>query len=121
MALRFYNNIRYGQITIRQTSVEGAKDYKLRIVAGNCLAVVNYYYTDQNTGAKMVQLYTFFEDAAHIRRILKNNGSLFSSEVKSIKLNLYYKESVTLCKLFTMAGYKVTAYYKESKQKKNKR
>ena len=118
--LRYDLNTKYGEITIAQTNAAGTQTYKNQIVWGNCLAVFVYLYTDEK-GVKMVQLCDFWADTQHTKNIIKNNGGkLYPSyiEVKGIKLNMYYKESETLLKIYTKAGYKVTAYYNEPKQGK---
>lgn len=95
-------------------NITGKKSYKVKIYAGNCLAIFIYHYVDN--GVKYYSLSQFFHDADHLRRYLKSsNGQLFDrSEVKSIKLNTFFAESVTMMKILTKhAGLKVTCYYKE--------
>ena len=118
--LRYNLNTKYGELVMSQTTSEGVKNYKILICWGHCLAVFLHPYTDEN-GVKMVQLYNFWNDATHVKNIMKNCGGLCPSyeEFKNIRLNMFYKESETLLKIFTKAGYKVTAYYKEIKNKKN--
>lgn len=101
-----------GEITAR--SREG-HNYKVQIRQGNCLAVM-ITVNKQADGGYLHSLWSFFVDADHMRRISKHYGGdpfCGTTDVRSIKLNLAYKESNTLLKVFTKAGYKVTCYYKE--------
>lgn len=84
--------------------VENGKKWTIEIREGNCLAVFVYKYEGEYC------LYSFFCDSSHFRRMAKG-GKVFSDDVKRIRLNLRYKESRTLAKLFTQNGYEVTCYY----------
>ena len=120
MAICFNYKLQYGEMTITQRSKEGAKTFKIDIVGGNCLAVFNSPYIDKETGKEMVSLYNFWVDESHVNNILKSGKSLFWDEVSKVKLNTYFKESFKLIRIFTKAGIKVTAYYKEPKEKNKK-
>ena len=105
MALRYYEQI--GEMTIQQ----GENKFKIAIHNANCLAAFVAHSKEYNT------LYTFFVDIPHANRIAKHQGSLFGDDkVVSIKLNTRYPASISLVKLLTKHGYKVTCYYKEPKQ-----
>lgn len=100
-----YNGNVLGRITIK----EDGHDYEIEIRQGNCLAVFIYVY--QRDGKWYHQLWNFFNDVAHLRRIIKNTPDIFGEEVVSVELNTRYKESATLLKYITKAGHKVTCYY----------
>ena len=97
--LRFTETL-LGKMVIEQNN----KKWTIEIRQGNCLAVFVYKNGDG------WDLYSFFCDSDHIKRMAKA-GRIFSDEVKSMRLNLRYKESQTLAKLFTQNGYEVTCYY----------
>lgn len=117
MALRIHKKM--GEMTITQNQDREKKKFKNFIYTCNALAafVYNNYWTEVETGKKHkdMGLYSFFADTQHVKNIMKHEGKLFWDEVSNIKLNTFYKESATLIKIFTKAGYKVTAYYKEVK------
>lgn len=117
MALNTYDKM--GEMTIAQIQDGEKKKFKINIYTCNALAafVCDNYWTDTETSKKHHQrtLYSFFCDAQHAKNIIKSNdGRLFYDEVVNIKLNTFYKEAITLLKIITKCGYKVTAYYKES-------
>ena len=116
MALNIYDKM--GEMTIAQIQDGEKKKFKINIYTANALAafVHDYYWTETETEKKHhdQMLYSFFADTAHAKRIQKHDGKLFYDEVVNIKLNTFYKESITLIKLLTKCGYKVTAYYKET-------
>lgn len=106
---------KFGEMVIIQSVGGKEQQYKIGIYAGNCLAVFVCDYVNEK-GEKMCRLYNFYIDASHARRVKKHCGSLFGSDkVKSIKLNMYFKECSTLLNLFVKDGHKVTAYYKPIK------
>lgn len=126
MALNYYPTM-LGTLVIKQPKYENGEHvadkngkplynkYKIQIRQGNCLAVFIYAYKKE--GQWWHQLYTFFNDEQHVKNIIKNCDHLFSDEVVSIELNMYYKESKKLLNLLIKAGYKVTCYYEQPKKK----
>lgn len=111
-----YSGITYGYLTIKQ----GKERFKIDIRQANCLCA--FIHVRKSTeeelkkygpDAKYVHtLYSFFNDAQHIKNIMKDNdGKLFWDEVVKIELNTFYKESLTLLQHFTKAGYRVECYY----------
>lgn len=114
-------NIEYGVIHYTQRS--DLKRFTIKIHWANALCAFIYHYKTDD-GKKLAQLVSFFADEQHLKNCEKswNGDSLgFISDVGigiTIRLNVYYKESMTLLKHFTKAGYKVTCYYKEPKTKK---
>lgn len=114
MPLRWNWKNKMGEVTVSQNHDGENKNFKVNIYQGNCLAVFLYEYKDEN-GKDMYGLYNSFGDLTHAKRIAKEYPTLFWDKVKSIKLNLAYKESEKLLRLFTKAGHKVTCYYKEIK------
>jgi len=111
-----YTSELLGMLTIKQ----GERKYKIQIRRGNCLAVFLYVYKIENPSDPkrpwMHQLFTFYNDESHLKRCIKNRGCMFDDKVVSIRLNVYYKESMTLLKHMARCGYKVTCYYKEPKK-----
>ena len=114
-----YSSTTYGYLTIKQ----GDAQYKMDIREANCLcAFIHIRKASEEElkkypkGKYIHTLYSFFMDEKHVKNIMKdNNGKLFMDEVISISLNLYYKQSEKLLKIFTKAGYQVTCYYEEIK------
>lgn len=86
-------------------------DFELEIMQlGNCLAVFTY-----NDGTTR-HLHNFWVDESHVESIKENLGSIWSADhIKSIKLNIFYKEAMKLAQIFAKHGYEVTIYYKDPK------
>ncbi len=110
-----YSSIKLGELTAYNTD---GSSYKVQIRQGNCLAVF-ITVSKQDDGKWLHTLWSFYADESHLKNIEKaHDGNPFCyGDVRNIKLNVAYKESITLLKHFTKAGYKVTAYYKEEKSK----
>lgn len=98
-----------GKLTIRQKG----KKFNVNIYSGNALAIFICEYK-QNDEERYV-LYDFFADKKHCDNIIKNGKRLFSDEVVSIELNLYYRSAQALLKILVENGYSVKCYYKETK------
>ena len=100
-----YNANLMGKMIIAQ----GENEFEIEIRQGNCLAVFIHLHDDAAT------LYSFYADEQHLKNIIKGckeeGKRLFWDEVKSIRLNLQYKESIKLAKYFTKCGYEVICYY----------
>jgi len=141
MAIR-YSGTTIGTFTLcqkREESVNGewveVKDDKgrqvynkfpIQIRQGNCLAVFLHIYRQKEPKDPkrpyVHQLVSFFDDERHLKNCLKDYekdafGGLFSGELRNIKLNIYYKDMLTLAKYMTRDGLKVTCYYKEPQKK----
>lgn len=97
-----------GKMTIKQKE----KVYDVNIYAGNALAIFICEY-EQN-GEERYVLYNFFADKKHCDNIIKDGKQLFSDEVVSIELNLFYKSAKTLLNILVKNGYRVECYYKKS-------
>lgn len=100
MAVEFYAE-QLGKMVVKHKDQE----YKVEIRKGNCLAV---FIT---SNSEYYSLFMFFVDKKHLKRIAKNNKDLFGYKVKSIELNLRYKESNILLRNLVKCDYKVTCYY----------
>ena len=116
-----YNGTKLGELVIRQNG----KRFKIEIRQGNCLAVFVHIRKlkegDEGYKRGMYRhtLYMFFGDETHLKRCCKEmKGDLFGDEVVSVKLNIYYKESMTLLKYMARCGYRTEAYYKKPTDKK---
>jgi hypothetical protein len=109
-----YNGNTMGVITIDQNGNE----FELQIRQGNCLAVI--ICVGKNEGGETIHtLMQFFADAEHLKNVCKAvdkgeykgyDAPIFY-DVKSIRLNMRYKECATLLK-HLVRYYKVTCYYK---------
>ena len=90
-----------GTMIIKQSE----REYKIEIRRGNCLAVFVHEREDE------YHLYNFYVDESHIKRIIKSNDRLLFDDVVSCRLNLRYKESLTLAKYIVKDGVEVVCYY----------
>lgn len=116
MPLTWNWNNKMGEVTYRGKRKDGTPcTYKENIYQGNCLCVTLYEYKDGDK--EMYQLAWFLGDEQHLKNLLKNDPNFFA-DVKSAKLNLYYKQAETLQRYLVRLGIRVTAYYKEPKQPK---
>lgn len=87
MALQWNWKDKMGKLTIRQKG----KKFNVNIYSGNALAIFICEYK-QNDEERYV-MYNFFADKKHCDNIIKNDKRLFSDEVVSIELNLYYRKA----------------------------
>ena len=108
MALQWKWTDKMGKMTIKQKE----KVYDVNIYAGNALAIFICEY-EQN-GEERYVVYNFFADKKHCDNIIKDGKRLFSDEVVSIELNLFYKSAKTLLNILVKNGYRVECYYKKS-------
>lgn len=108
MALQWNWKDKMGKLTIRQKG----KKYDVNIYSGNALAIFICEYK-QNDEERYV-LYNFFADKKHCDNIIKNYKRLFSYEVVSVELNLFYKSAHTLLNILVKNGYKVHCYYQKN-------
>lgn len=105
------------------------REFEIQIREGNCLAVFIYVYKEKEPEDPkhpyVHQLVNFLSDEKHIKNIVeeyKTNvfASMFmASEIKKVKLNLFFKESNTLLKYMVRDGLKVECYYEELENKWN--
>lgn len=109
MALQWNWKDKMGKMTIKQKE----KNFDINIYAGNALAifVCEYKQNDEDR----YTLYNFFADKKHCENIAKNEKRLFSDEVISIELNLFYKSAQTLLNILVKNGYKVLCNYEKPK------
>lgn len=101
--------------------------FKIQLRASNCLMCALHVSRIENPRNPKLcwqhQLVSFFCDERHLMNCRKDYKpgcfftGLFSGELRNIKLNIYYKEMLTLAKYMTRDGLKVTCYYKEPKKK----
>lgn len=102
-----YTEERLGTMVISQQG----KEYEIQIRRGNCLAVF-IYVCQKEDGSYNHALYNFFADEKHLKNIIKEYGNPFSDEIKSVKLNMKYKESFILLKSF-IQFFPIDCYYQE--------
>lgn len=106
-----YNGNTMGVITIDQ---QGNK-FELQIRQGNCLAVI-IHSNKEPDGTFTHTLMQFFDCEETLKRMCKavdkdeGKAPIFY-DVKSIRLNMRYKECATLLK-HLVKYYKITCYYK---------
>lgn len=110
MALQWKWTDKIGKMTINQKE----NTFNLNIYAGNALAIFISKY--EHNGEERYVLYDFFADKKHCDNIVKKDKQLFSDEVVSIELNLFYKSAQTLLNILVKNGYKVSCYYEKPKQ-----
>ena len=100
--------------------------FPIQIRDGNCMAIFMYIYKMKEPQDPkrpwMHQLVCFFHDEQHLKNCIKDYEKdafkgIFSGELRDIKLNIYYKNMLTLAKYLTRDGLKVTCYYEEPKKK----
>lgn len=105
-----YNGNTMGIITINQKGNE----FELQIRQGNCLAVIIHSNKEQD-GTFTHTLMQFFSDEEHLKRICEGvddgeeKAPIFY-DVKSIRLNMRYKECSKLLK-HLVKYYEINCYY----------
>ena len=122
-----YSGTTIGKIRIAQSWGDNEKhEFNVQIRLANCVAALIHVRraTEEDNkryggkGGYIHTLYGFFADEKHLKNLLKEYGSVILDEVKSIELNMYYKECWILLKYFVKSGYKVKCYYEEGNKKK---
>lgn len=111
MALQWNWKDKMGKVTIKQKE----NTYDVNIYAGNALAIFISEY--ERNGEEEYILYDFFADRKYCENIIKNGNQLFSDEVVSIELNLFYKSAQTLLNILVKSGYRVECYYNKETRK----
>ena len=101
--------------------------FPIQIRDGNCLAIFLHIYRQEKPEDPerpwVHQLQSFVVDEQHLKNVIKGrkDGSVFehilNGKLKNIRLNIYYKDMLTLAKYMTRDGLKVTCYYREPKKK----
>lgn len=104
MAITFDKKI--GTMKVTQTHKGETHTFDVGIWQGNCLAVFIYEAKDS------YNLYMFFLDEKHCRKIVKHFGSLFGDKISDITLNLYYESARRLLNVLVKYGYDVNGYTK---------
>ena len=100
------------------------KTFPIQIRQSNCLfAALHIYKIDNPEKPKLCwrhELVNFFADERHLKNCLKDGDFeyWFSGKLRNIKLNIYYKEMLTIAKYMAKSGLKVQVYYKEPKKSK---
>ena len=139
-----YNGTTIGRLTLCQARREKNNDgkyvevkdekgrtvyneYPIQIRDGNCLAIFLHIYKQEKpedpSRPWVHQLQSFIIDEQHLKNIIKDRkeGNVFeyilNGKPKNIRLNIYYKDMLTLAKYMTRDGLKVTCYYKEPQKK----
>lgn len=121
-----YDSTALGIIRIAQKYGGKTYRYDIQIRTGNCLCVMIHVRKltleelEENPQGKYHHtLYSFIVDERHAKNIMKDNGGkLLYDDVVSIKLNMFYKTSWKLLRLFLKSGYKVQCYWKEEETNK---
>lgn len=122
MALQWKWNNKMGSMTVVQTRDGKTHRYTVNIYACNAIAAFIQEWKDEN-GKEMYNVWSFWVDKQHVKNIVKNCGNVFCGEtVTNIRLNMYYKYAAKqVLDILLKNGYKVTCYYKEPKQRKEKK
>lgn len=110
---------------------------KVDLYQANCLGALIYHYKDKETKEKYYSFQGYWSDRNHLKNILglskeyKNKCIYKDShfrEIISINLNTFFtrnrneiKDMKTISSLFTEAHIKVNFYYKEIKEKKERK
>lgn len=97
-----------GKMTIKQKE----KTFDVNIYAGNVLAIFICEFKIDDEDRYI--LYNFFANKAHCGKIIGKGKRLFTDEVVSVELNLYYKSAHILLTILVKNGYEVRCYYKKS-------
>lgn len=105
-----YNGNTMGVITIDQKEQE----FELQIRQGNCLAVIIHSNKEPDDTFTHT-LMQFFADEAHLKRTCKavdkgEEKTPIFYDVKSIRLNMRYKECATILK-HLVKYYEINCYY----------
>ena len=109
MAIQYNGNV-MGKIVIAQNE----QKFTLEIRQGNCLAVIIGVGKNEE-GETIHTLMQFFANEEHLKRICKSvdkgaeKAPIFY-DVKSIRLNMRYKECATLLK-HLVKYYEINCYY----------
>lgn len=109
MAIQYNGNI-MGKIVITQNKHK----FTLEIRQGNCLAVIIGVGKNEE-GETIHTLMQFFGDEEHLKRMCKavdkgEEKTPIFYDVKSIRLNMRYKESATMLK-HLVKYYEINCYY----------
>ncbi len=106
--------------SIQWKDVNGKK-ITVNVYQGNCLCVM--VCTFKKDSKVLYDFFGFFNDESHLKRCIglaKNydgtTKNIYKDEWLKWKLNTFYKESLTIAKLLTKAGFAVELYYKEIKE-----
>lgn len=105
--------------SIQWQTISGKK-INVNAYQGNCLCVMIHTY--KQDGKAVYDFCGFFNDESHLKKCI-GLAKDYDGKIKNIyenewlkwKLNTYYKQSFTLAKYLTKAGYKVELYYEEVK------
>ncbi len=97
---------------------DGTK-WKVLYHPANCELGAFIYHYKSEKGEKMARLWNFFMDKNHVKNTMKYSidHTLLGDDVEKVKLNVYYKEALSLVEPCAKSGYKVECYYKEPKKK----
>lgn len=105
--------------SIQWKTLNGEK-IKVNVYQGNCLCVMIHNF--KKNGKALYEFCGFFNDESHLKKCIGLSKD-YNGEIKNIykdewlkwKLNTYFKQTLTLAKLLTKAGFKVELYYEEVK------
>ena len=109
MAITYNENV-MGRIVISQNEQE----FELQIRQGNCLAII-IHSAKQDDGDYIHTLMQFFTNEEHLKRMCKavdkgEEKTPIFYDVKSIHLNMRYKECSKLLK-YLVKYYEINCYY----------
>ena len=100
--------------------------YPIQIRDGNCMAIFLHIYKQEKPEDPkwpwVHQLQSFLIDEDHLKNVIKERKQnvfeyILNGKLKNIRLNIYYKDMLTLAKYMTRDGLEVKCYYEEPKKK----
>lgn len=98
---------------VKLTQKQGDKYVDFTIGIYECNALTAFVHRVQNEdGSWRCTLYSFLADKDHVNNILRSGSDFFGKDtINEIKLNMAYKGSDALLKLFTRQHYEVKCIY----------
>ena len=115
MSVNWNWNYKKGYMVIERENDEGKKfRFNVNIYSANCLGALIYDYKNEK-GEDMYTFWGFWNDIEHLRNCLgiskKYKGeNLYKGEVKEIRLNINYKDSIKIAEAFAKSGIKAVLY-----------
>lgn len=98
---------------IKLTQRQGEKDVDFTIGIYKCNALAAFVHRKKlEDGSWCDTLYSFLADKVHADNIAQSKNDFFGKDkIRSIRLNVAYKESSKLLELFTLQGHECSCYF----------
>lgn len=114
MAVNWKWKDKMGEVTCK--NILGQK-FTVNVYQANCLAALVY---EENEEHKNYEFWSFFNDIDHLKLCLGLKKdytgtceNIYKDTFVKWKLNIFFKEALTIAKWIAKAGYPVEIYYKE--------